>query len=286
MSVACRADTKVLTGNITRLAAVVTQQPTTTTFTRFNFRLVQGPIDREVTIETFYSSALQVDYRVNRCAADAAINVITCDLRFIEQIAHEFHIYVRAKTADERLKKKVSLTKWVLAHEIGHIIRGHRPSDYADPLDGYVLYAPSQQKLELEADESALALIGNLTTGTVEDYSVLLDIINDLVRKKLCPDSYPNPCSRLAPGVGLIFNSADDKPIHISVGGAHPEFVARFLRLLYLAGVGTGANTINNLAGQVLSRLEVEVPGEGWLHLDAALEHWQSKKQLDDGALH
>jgi hypothetical protein len=236
------------------------------------FLLRQGTLRLPLRVETFYSSDASIDDRDNRCVADPPRRAITCDMRFLDNVASDLGILDSSQPTAKVKDVRRRLLKWVVAHEVGHVALKHVPSDYADPLSGYLLFVPTQQRLELAADAYALRLVGDLKRADPNDYGLLLDIVNALIRRKLCPETFPVPCSRLAPGVGIIFNSADDKPIQITAGGAHPEFVARFLRLIYLAGRGTGEHSINYLAQQVIARLLIEVPGKGWIKLDDAFE--------------
>jgi hypothetical protein len=269
-------------GDIDALTRFILTRPSTPILTGSRFLLVQGRLKLSLHIKTFYSADAAIDYRDNRCTADPTSKTITCDLRFLSNLATELDLVQAARKPRVSSSTMRHLLKWVLAHEVGHVVLHHEPSDYADPMSGYLLYAPPQQRAELEADAYALELVGNLSKAPSADYSLLLDIVNLLIRRNLCPDTYPVPCSKLAPGVGLIFNSADGEPIRIAAGGNHPEFVARFLRLIYLAGKGTKEKSINYLAGEEISKLIVEVPGRGWQRIDEAFVVTSDKPEIRD----
>ncbi|UVO28156.1 hypothetical protein [Bradyrhizobium arachidis] len=261
-------------GNLVALVDSMLNLPAGPSIRTSTFLLRQGSVQLSLRVETFYSTDTSIDERVNRCVANPAKRTITCDLRFVDNVASDLNIMDRSQSQATVNEVRRRLLKWIVAHEVGHIALKHVTSDYADPLSGYLVFVPAQQRLELAADAYALRLIGNLKRGDPKDYAMLLGIVNALIRQKLCPETFPIPCNRLAPGVGIIFNSGDgdNEPIRITAGGAHPEFVARFLRLVYLAGQETNENTIDHLAKQVIDKLLVEVPGKGWLKLDAAFE--------------
>lgn len=72
--------------------------------------------------------------------------------------------------------------------------------------------------------------------------------------------------------LGLNYDYTTDAPIRIPLSGTHPAFVARFLRILYLSGVGTSANSINYLAKQAIDRLSVQTDRDEWTTLKSALQ--------------
>lgn len=250
-------------GTIDELAESILHDWKRFAFRSTRFVIRHGPERIPVTLDIFRAREDAIDERSNRCTADSIRRSITCDLALIDYLLDTFRI-------EHSTKSRKSLLKWIVAHEIGHIALNHSLSDYSDPLEGYLVFVPEQQRLELAADAFAIDLVGDLNHGAVEDYGLLLDIVNELIRKNLCPESFPRSCERIAPGVGIYFNSADNLPIKISAGGSHPEFVARFLRLLYLAGLNTNHRSINYLAGKVIEKLLVEVPGKGWVSLGEA----------------
>jgi hypothetical protein len=261
-------------GNLSALVDFMLKSPATANVRSSTFLLRQGSLHLSLNIETFYSGEASIDPRDNRCVANPPKRTITCDMRYLDNIAAELGVLTRSQSPATTNETRRHLLRWIVAHEVGHVALKHVASDYTDPLSGYLLYAPAQQRLELAADGYALRLVGNLKRGDPQDYAMLLDAVNTLIRQKLCPETFPVPCSRLAPGVGIIFNSADggNEPIRITGGGTHPEFLARFLRLIHLAGQGTSEHSVNYLAQRVLEKLLVDVPGKGWVKLDEAFE--------------
>ena len=119
------------------------------------------------------------------------------------------------------------------------------------------MYEIAQQRSELEADEYSISMMGALDKSDTDNYALLLTIANNLIRKNLCPKTYPEPCEAIAQGAGHLFNSQNSDPIVIDAGTRHPDFIARMLRLLYLAGRGTKVNSINYLAMQAIERLKI-----------------------------
>ncbi|WP_139178749.1 hypothetical protein [Lysobacter sp. yr284] len=166
-------------------------------------------------------------------------------------------------------KDQLILLKWVIAHEIGHIEKGHHPSSYRTAHSGFLVYEVEQQRSELEADEYSISVMGALDKSEAENYALLLTIVNNLIRKNLCPTTYPEPCEAIAQGAGILFNSSNFDPIVIDGGTRHPDFIARMLRLLYLAGRGTKVNSINYLAMRAIERLKIK-SANGLVVVDAS----------------
>jgi hypothetical protein len=203
----------------------------------------------------------QVVYRDN-CIASPADHVIDCDLKLIDDLIHEFYLdkIFGAGNGSRRLRFfRRNLMLWVIAHEIGHIALKHGLSDFEDPNHGMSLFDAARQKYELAADAYAIRLVGNLDVAPAAPYSAILDVTNALMRKSVCPETFPEVCDRMPRGVGLIFDySANAKPVLIPAGGTHPAFIARFLRILYLSGIGTTENSINYEARQAIDLLEIQ----------------------------
>lgn len=203
----------------------------------------------------------QVVYRDN-CVASPADRVIDCDLKLIDDFIHDFYLdkIFAASNGSSRLRfYRRNLLLWVIAHEIGHIALEHGLSDFEDPNDGMSLFDAARQKYELAADAYAIRLVGKLDVAPAAPYSAILDVVNALMRKSVCPETFPEVCDRMPKGVGLIFDyTADAKPVLIPAGGTHPAFIARFLRILYLSGIGTTENSINQEARQAIDLLEIQ----------------------------
>lgn len=133
------------------------------------------------------------------------------------------------------------------------------------------VFSAEQQALELGADAAAIEVVGNVDAAAV-NYGVVLDIANSLLRKSVCPKTYPEVCDEMPRGVGLIYDyTANAKPIRISIEGTHPAYVARFLRILYLAGADTRQGGLNHMARQAIALLQVEGKQSEWLTLRQAL---------------
>lgn len=228
----------------------------------------------KLLVRSHRSSPSVIDENDNRCTANSLAHKVVCDLGLIDSLAKQFGLTGRYKflsLKDSRALYKRVLLKWMIAHEIGHIALDHAESDWEDPPRGLLIFDNAQQAKELAADKYAMDLVGNLETAGLDEYAVVLQIANALLAQALCPKTYPKPCEKLHPGVGLIYNSAIGEAIRIQSGGKHPAFVARFVRLLYLAGEGTNQNSINYLAKQVLNQLEIEQEPGSWVSAREAL---------------
>ena len=232
--------------------------------------------DANITFN-LYNSAFSdgVIYRDN-CVATPSDRIIDCDLKLVDDLIRDFKLIeiFGGSTADfDKGFYRRNILEWVLAHEVGHIALKHGISDFDEWPRGESVFHFAQQQKELAADAFAINVIGNLSTGPVPAYQAVIDISNALIRKSLCPQSFPKLCSKIPlGGVGLDFDyTATAEPIRIPLSGSHPAFVARFLRILYLAGVGTTENSISYLAKEAIDHLLVQGGGHEWTTLRKAL---------------
>jgi len=168
------------------------------------------------------------------------------------------------RATQEKYRRNILL--WILAHELSHIELKHGRSDYREDARGLHVFDAASQANEIKADEHAIHLLGNFDKGPAEAYSTLLDITNSLIRKSVCPRTFPDVCDKMPRGVGLIFDyQSDAKPIRVRLAGSHPEFVARFLRILYVASRDTSqSSTLGALTRRAIDQLEVEIEQSGW----------------------
>lgn len=235
-----------------------------------NFKLISHGREIGLHVRAYRSTMETVDPNDNRCTADAQARRISCDLSLLTSLSSRFR-YPGEKqprrTRDSIVAEKKML-KWIVAHEVGHIELGHGESDWEDPPKGFLIFDNANQRLELDADRYAIKLIGNLENASA-DYAFLMGISSSLIAQSLCPKTYP--CENLHVGVGLIYNSQNSEPIKISGGGSHPDFVARFVRLLYLSGEGTGQQSLNYMAKRVIEKLVIEKTAGEWVTAEDAL---------------
>lgn len=238
----------------------------------FEFHLRNRAVDVVVTVKSYYSSLEEIGVFDNRCVALPKNRKIVCDLRLLDNLLISFNSTSVVGTKEDRerdtrflLEPRSSLLKWVIAHELGHIALGHGVSDYAMPIKGKLVYDDAQQAKEIQADDFAVKVLGNLDqSDNVFEYSVVIDLLNTLIRMNLCPETFPEPCSKINPGVGIVYNSATDDGIIIHSFGDHPDFIARLARYLYIAGVGTSQHSVNYLAEKVIDKLVIENADGRW----------------------
>jgi hypothetical protein len=203
----------------------------------------------------------KVVYRGN-CVASPADRLIDCDLKLIDDLIHDFYLDKQFKASEwtSRLRYyRWNLLLWVIAHEIGHIALKHGLSDFSDASQGMSIFDAVRQKYELAADAYAIRLVGKLDAATTAAYRAIMDVVNLMMRKSVCPETFPDVCDRMPVGVGLIFDyTLNAKPVLIPAGATHPAFIARFLRILYLSGIGTNVNSINYEARQAIDLLQIQ----------------------------
>ncbi|KJC57517.1 hypothetical protein UP10_28460 [Bradyrhizobium sp. LTSPM299] len=177
----------------------------------------------------------------------------------------------RSQTA-RRVEYRRTLLMWVLGHELGHVVLKHGLSDY-DEIKGMHVFDAAGQAKELEADSYSIKVVGNIDTALPSAYSTILDITNALVRKAVCPKTFPKLCSAMPIGVGLIFDyTPGAQSIRVAMTGSHPDYVARFLRILYESARATSQeSSLGIVSRQAIELLEVEDSAGRWISLNEAL---------------
>jgi len=231
------------------------------------YRLVSKGFDGIVRINVSDSRrSSQTLYR-NNCVATGYDRTVDCDLSMLDGLIDEFklvEVYGRKGQPDMRNEFRKGLLVWILSHEFGHIVLGHDYGDYDAPLRGMRVFDLAGQAKELAADAFSIRLVNR--AGREGAFGTLLAVANPLLRKSVCPDTFPKVCKRMPVGVGVIYDytsSAD--PIRIHLSGAHPDFIARFLRILYLEGqTGDDFAGLSHEAAEAIGLLQVEVGEERW----------------------
>lgn len=162
----------------------------------------------------------------------------------------------------ERVSQGTS--RWILSHEFGHIVLGHDHGDYDAPLRGMRVFDLAGQAKELAADAFSIRLVNR--AGWEGAFGTLLAVTDALLRKSVCPDTFPKVCKRMPAGVGVIYDyTSTADPIRIHLSGAHPDFIARFLRILYLEGqTGDDFVGLSHEAAEAIGLLQVEVGDDRW----------------------
>ncbi|TAX64416.1 hypothetical protein ELI03_34745 [Rhizobium leguminosarum] len=207
----------------------------------------------------YYNSKTSKDviYRDN-FVASSSDNVIDCDLDLVDRLLEEFKV---AETfGDPALTTTLyrkTLLKLIIGHELGHIVLKHGVSDFDDATTGFSVFDYVGQQHELEADAFALDAIGLRGNLVSDEYALLLAMANSLMRRATCPDTFPAVCPAMPYGVGLIYDYSTAKPIDVSLGGSHPSYSARFLRVLYLLGVGSKQHDVNYEAERAIGKLRL-----------------------------
>jgi len=262
-------------GDLDNLIIFLLDKKSSDEIIRLNYTLTGEPTSIELLIDFYYSSALSIRPTDNRCTARPEETKIICDLRLVDSLIDDFKLFKFRPSLSQRETLsgyQKTILKWIVAHEIGHITNMHKASDFSEPKKGLLIYSEAQQRMELEADEYAVKLIGNLEAANVHEYGVILDIANSLIVRSLCPKTYPDICEEINPGVGLYYNSSSQAPIRIKAGGRHPEFIARFVRIVYLAGLGTEQNSINYLARQIIDKFQIKEDSGDWSAIGKAMD--------------
>jgi hypothetical protein len=238
----------------------------------FQYVVNGEPLNGEIRVDVYNSrDGEHGDYDEN-CVAFAVQRRIVCDLALIDGLIDDLKL-VEIFGDSSSDYYRVQIGKWILGHEIGHIVLKHGISHYGDPRSGFTVFDAANQARELEADAFAISIVGKLGEKDNDAYAALIDMTNSLLRRAICPETFPDVCSKMPAGVGLIYDYTDTaEPIKIQVRGSHPEYIARFLRLLYLSGKNTGNNDVNYQAQSIIEHLLVERSRGVWESLASVFE--------------
>ena len=140
---------------------------------------------------------------------------------------------------DSRLHFRKFILTWLFAHELGHITAGHGASRFAHgPLDDYVDDASASEKKEMDADAFAVTLLGKPNMHTGDDYyRDVIGAFNEEILISTCPRYLAErKCEDMAYSVGIILPRDPRRtPLAFCVGGSHPDFIVRTIRLLKIA---------------------------------------------------
>jgi hypothetical protein len=225
---------------------------------KFLYTLSMPDGDVTLSIRLFRKMPGVSDDYENKCVARPP-DQIACDLGLIDRLLSDFgltrQVRQNVRWREQLVDLRLQMLKWIIAHEIGHLVRKHPASGYAPEARGVLVYSAPQQAYELEADAVAINLIGQFKDDVdAKTYGFILAVINALIVRSLCPDQ-SRTCTKINPGVGILWNTGSDEPIKIAIGGKHPSFVARFLRIVLLAA-DDGANVgFSNLARSAIDKL-------------------------------
>lgn len=268
-------------GTVEQLAAKIVSSWNDKKRLTIHFHLQTKAHNKVIVIQAFHSGFQSSVPVKNNCVAYPFEGLIDCDLKLVDDLIERFRLLdifaTRSNRTTRRDEYRRELLTWILAHEIGHVVLNHGRSDFDDDAQLMHVFNAEQQAHELAADGTAIEIVGNLDTAPAKAYSVVIDIANSLLRKSVCPTTFPEVCPEMPLGVGVIYDyTADGKPIRISISGTHPAYIARFLRILYLAGADTRQSGISYLAKQAIGMLEVEGKPNEWRSVGQALGREQS----------
>lgn len=225
----------------------------------FSYNLMIDNQQHHLEFDIFRSRLHLIGVYDNKCVA-VPPNKIICDLNLVKALVRDFRLaeYESERSKDPNFINYLenSMLRWIIAHEIGHIVQKHPSSAFAPEIRGFLVYDNAQQKLELEADAFAVKIIISSAPDTSGAYGFVLTVVNALIAANLCPGK-KLICNKLNPGVGIIYNNASRDPIRIAAGGKHPDFIARFLRIVFLAAKAESSEGFQTLAQGAINKLSI-----------------------------
>ncbi|WP_370674688.1 hypothetical protein [Pleomorphomonas sp. PLEO] len=177
----------------------------------------------------------------SNCTANSDIRTIICDARIVDDIIDDFHLDLGSNSLE---LYRTLILRLILAHELGHIILKHGFAAYHGDETGFSVFRYMKYSKELDADKFAVKLIDSARLDFNAQYGVISDILNSVISKNLCPETFPNwcpcpgysdptLCSKIPIGPGLPVYSGES--FRIELKGTHPDFLVRFARFLILS---------------------------------------------------
>lgn len=234
-----------------------------------NYAFNAKPSGQAITFLIFDSRLSDIrSSKVNSCGFYPASRKVFCDVRFIDAFLAERDMdkeivpfegnrpidqpfELRPLAAEQYDLNRTFLLEWVLGHEFGHFLAGHKASHFAPtPLDARVEGRSVSQVDEIQAD-AYLASHFNPDTGAgPEFYKYLVYLLNVEVHRKACPGMSPlQYCNKIQAGAG-IFSPADI--VYFKSAGTHPEYMIRLVRLIKEAHQKYDLNFIGYLNDKIV----------------------------------
>jgi len=191
---------------------------------RLNVYVVLGPAVRHTPDAPSFLS------RVARNCAYLGDDVITLDAWYLESFLSQRRLVGLPLpfAHDGRQPHLRSFILWVLGHEIGHAVSGHREGHFSpEGLERHVGVSAASHRAEFQADEFVVTVLARSPETEHEVVRLLSDIMwAEIVHSKT--GMYPAPTD-ISTG-SMQFGGE----IEYTIGGTHPDFVLRIARLAQL----------------------------------------------------
>jgi hypothetical protein len=164
------------------------------------------------------------------CAYIGEPATIACDANYFDALIESSGLAKELRTVPSleanRAQARRYLIAWILGHEIGHVVRGHRPSHFAaNRIDEIVASSSIDQRFELEADAWFAEQLPRDPARRLSLETLLLDLLYAQVRAKVGSEN-------LFPATGVPLTSS---LIVYGEHSTHPEFVIRATRMLSMS---------------------------------------------------
>lgn len=209
---------------------------------------------------------------------------IVCDVSLIRNMVTHFgldkreetesdvdgHIVKRYLVAESETKVRNhynTMLTWVLAHELGHLVNGHRGEFYFQnhAFDKAIPVGSYCHKLELEADAFLASLYSSESEQT-DLYLFLYDLVNREISRQMCPNqSVVLHCEKIAPGTGL---SIAKEPLTYTTDKSHPDYILRLLRMVDIIHDRQDFGILSYQARQLISSGFLKPPGRQYYAAD------------------
>lgn len=213
--------------------------------------VVVNPTKPSGAIEIYIFDSLEIDnlpstVNTGNCSYLGDGKSILCDIELVRSMLRHFDLDKRSvaefdddgvvisrntvpETVEHLDRARLDLLTWILAHELGHLLQGHKGRFYfhhhgSQPVGDAQSFC---HRMEFEADTYAIRL---LPESEIEDfYFFNYDLLNRELSGLACPD-IPKVafCENVMAGTGLALTG---DTIEDLLSGSHPKTIVRLIRL-------------------------------------------------------
>jgi hypothetical protein len=171
---------------------------------------------------------------LNTCAYIGSPQLIVIDAGFIERFLDDRSTFPAMRHPPREVQKR-ALVLWIIGHEIGHLLCGHRPrhfepGDFTTELNLTTdqqsnVQRSEDHRVEYDADDFCLRHLRKDPERKAQVISFLYALVNSEIHGKI---------GVVPAGVGILFDYTNRKIVEYFNSPTHPEYVIRLATLLRL----------------------------------------------------
>lgn len=253
--------TDVWTRDLMRVMALATRDTSYEGYWQINSEPKRDYINLFVASFDQSSRALdpmeEMDQLKENCAYVGPPSTIVCDEALLSSFLVRVGVsdWYKGHSMEKQMLEQVqqAFLYWIVGHEIGHIVKGHKPAHFSDSaFEAMVESSSLSWRQELEADSFAVSQMQHDSALRVGVESMLIDVVNSQIRSKVGSD--------LPAGVGIIYDYDNEKVVEYLRSGSHPEFVVRAARMLSVSAETSHDSGLGNMVGGFIAHMREGAP--------------------------